>query len=95
MIGKHFEATQYEIITLKEFIWLFKTFCKSIGKLLQNKMPEGQILKLFAMKAFEIADTDDSKMLSRDELLEWYSSNLELKQFFNKYETEDAIAPDD
>ena len=67
ILGKRFEATEYEILTINEFVWSFKTFLKAVGKLFGNKMPDGKTLKLFGLKAFEIADLDNSKMLSRSE----------------------------
>ena len=68
-MGKKFGSTDFDIFTRNEFAWVYTQFVKAIGKLTTMKMPENKYIKLFGLKAFENADIDNSKKLSKKEYI--------------------------
>lgn len=54
-------------------------------------MPENGLLRKFALKAFELADMDNSKMLSKIEMMQWTQSNTEIKRFLKDHEGSESV----
>ena len=65
---------------LYEVIFLFQYTCKSVGIVIQEKMPKKEILRVVAKKAFLSADIDNNGYLTIDEIELWCMAN---KEWFN------------